>query len=438
MLVQLRDVLTHARVAARADVIAVAGGRVRRLLRDDPLAPVVAEGGDGIVIIFAAARAGALIAAGLGAGRLRAGGRFIAVIMALGGDDLVDLHAAARAGADGAAGLRAGGVRDEVAAAQVMAERGDLLGAGRAAGRAFVKRRALLGAGGRVRLRLDPGVVGGGDIGVVHGIVGAALHRADMVRVALLRAGGGDDRVLELGDVVAVPEAGLVALPRAVVLQLGGPGVAALRVIDHAVVREGAVGIRRAVDALGGVVFEDGALELRDLRDLVDGRADVAGLIGVLVGIVRFENTVEDALDGDLHGVIQAREGAGLDRVDLIAEVGLLEHFTAGKGALVDLRDAVGEVDGLHVIVAEERGLADGELLVTGAEGELLHIIIAHEGIVADARDLRGNVELLVVVDERERARVDRFQVRRQAERRVLLTEDAVPCKGPWADVLYA
>ena len=358
--------------------------------------------------------------------------------MALGGDDLIDLHAAARAGADGAAGLRAGGIREEVAAAQVMAERGDLLGAGCAAGRALVKRRALLGAGGRVRLRLDPGVVGGGDIGVVHGGIGAALHRADVVRIALLRAGGVDDRVGELGDVVAVPETGLVALPRAVVLELGGPGVAALRVIDHAVIREGAVGIRRAVDALGGVIFKDGALELRDLRDHIEGRADITGLIGVLVGVVRTENAVEHALDEDLHGIIQAREGTALDRVDLVAEIGFLEHLAAGKGALVDLRDAVGEVNGLHVVVAEERGLADREGLVTGAEGEVVHIIIAHERVVTDARDVGRNVEVLVVVDERERARADRLQARRQAERRVLLTEDAVPREGPRADIRQA
>ena len=373
---QLRDVLALARVAAGAEVIAVAGGRVRRLLRDDPLAPVVAEGGDGVVIILTAHRAGALVAAGLGTGRLGAGGGLIAVVMALGGDDLIDLHAAARAGADGAAGLRARGVRDEVAAAQVMAEGRDLLGAGRAAGRAFIKRRALRGAGGRVCLRLDPGVVGGGNERVVHGVIGAVLHRADMVRIALLRAGGGDDRVGELGDVVTVPEAGLVALPRAVVLQLGGPGMAALRIVDHAVIREGTVGIRRAVDALGGVVFEDGALELRDLCDHIEGRADVSGLIGVLVSIVRTENAVEHALDEDLHGIIQAREGTVLDRVDPVSEVGFLEHLAAGKGALVDLRDAVGEVDGLHMVVAEERGLADREGLVTGAEGEVVHIII--------------------------------------------------------------
>ena len=438
MLVQLRDVLAHARVAARADVIAVAGGRVRRLLRDDPLAPVVAEGGDGVVIILIAARAGALIAAGLGAGRLDAGGGLIAVVMALGGDDLVDLHAAARAGADGAAGLRAGGVRDEVAAAQVMAERGDLLGAGRAAGRAFIKHRALLGAGGRVRLRLDPGVVGGGDIGVVHGGIGAALHRADVVRVALLRAGGGDDRVGELGDVVAVPETGLVALPRAVVLELGGPGVAALRVIDHAVIREGAVGIRRAVDALGGVVFEDGALELRDLCDLGQARSNIIRVLFVPIRIVRVENPVEDSLDGELQRGVHTGEGAGLNRVDLVAEIDLLEQLAAGKGALVDLRDAVGEIDGLHVVIAGKRGLADREGLVAGAEGEVVHIIIAHERVVTDARDVGRNVEVLVVVDERERARLDDLQARRQAERRVLLTEDAVPREGPRADIRQA
>ena len=319
-----------------------------------------------------------------------------------------------------------------------MAERGDLLGAGRAAGRALVKHRALLGAGGRVGLRLDPGVVGGGDIGVVHRGIGAALHRAGVVRVALLGAGGVDDRVGELGDVVAVPETGLVALPRAVVLELGGPGVAALRVIDHAVIREGTVGVRRAVDALGGVDFEDGALELRDLCDHIEGRADVTGLIGVLVSIVRTENAVEHALDEDLHGIIQAREGTALDRVDPVAEVGFLEHLAAGKGAAVDLRDAVGEVDGLHVVVAEEGRLADREGLVTGAEGEVVHIIIAHERVVTDARDVGRNVEVLVVVDERERARVNDLQARRQAERRVLLTEDAVPREGPRADIRQA
>ena len=63
MVPQLRDVLAHARVAARADVIAVSGGRVRRLLRDDPLAPVVVEGGDDIVIVLAAGRARARAAA---------------------------------------------------------------------------------------------------------------------------------------------------------------------------------------------------------------------------------------------------------------------------------------------------------------------------------------------------------------------------------------
>ena len=438
MLVQLRDVLALARVAAGAEVIAVAGGLGRRLLRDDPLAPVMAEGGDGVVILLAAARAGALIAAGLGAGRLRAGGGLIAVVMALGGDDLIDLHAAARAGADGAAGLRAGGVRDEVAAAQVMAERGDLLGAGRAAGRAFIKRRALLGAGGRVRLRLDPGVVGGGDISIVHGGIGAALHRADVVRVALLRAGGVDDRVGELGDVVAVPETGLVALPRAVVLERGGPGMAALRVIDHAVIREGAVGIRRAVDALGGVVFEDGALELRDLCDLGQARSNIIRVLFVPIRIVRVENPVEDSLDGELQRGVHTGEGAGLNRVDPVAEVSLLEQLAAGKGALVDLRDAVGEIDGLHVVIAGKRGLADREGLVTGAEGEVVHIIIAHERVVTDARDVGRNVEVLVVVDERERARVNDLQARRQAERRVLLTEDAVPREGPRADIRQA
>ena len=357
--------------------------------------------------------------------------------MALGGDDLVDLHAAARARADDAAGLRAGGVREQIAAAQVMAERGDLLGAGRAAGRALVKHRTLLGAGGRVGLR-HPGVVGGGDIGVVHRGIGAALHRAGVVRVALLGAGGGDDRVGELGDVVAVPETGLVALPRAVVLELGGPGVAALRVIDHAVIREGTVGVRRAVDALGGVVFEDGALELRDLCDLGQAGADVARNLFVPIRIVRGDDTLEYQLDGALQRGVHTGEGAGLNRVDLVAEVSLLEQLAAGKGAAVDLRDAVGEIDGLHVVIAGKRGLADRELLVSGTEGELLHIIVAHEGVVTDARDLRGDVELLVVVDERERARVDDLQARRQAERRVLLTKDAVPREGPRADIRQA
>ena len=357
--------------------------------------------------------------------------------MALGGDDLVDLHAAARARADDAAGLRAGG-REQVAAAQVMAERGDLLGAGRAAGRALVKHRALLGAGGRVGLRLDPGVVGGGDIGVVHGGIGAALHRAGVVRVALLGAGGVDDRVGELGDVVAVPETGLVALPRAVVLELGGPGVAALRVIDHAVAREGAVGVRRAGDGLGGVDFEDGALELRDLCDLGQARSNIIRVLFVPIRIVRVENPVEGSLDGELQRGVHTGEGAGLNRVDLVAEVGLLEQLAAGEGAAVDLRDAVGEVDGLHVVIAGKRGHTDGELLVSGTEGELLHIIVAQERVVADARDLRGDVELLVVVDERERALADRLQTRRQAERRVLLTKDAVPREGPRADIRQA
>ena len=319
-----------------------------------------------------------------------------------------------------------------------MAERGDLLGAGRAAGRALVKHRALLGAGGRVGLRLDPGVVGGGDIGVVHRGIGAALHRAGVVRVALLGAGGVDDRVGELGDVVAVPETGLVALPRAVVLELGGPGVAALRVIDHAVIREGTVGVRRAVDALGGVVFEDGALELRDLCDLGQAGADVARNLFVPIRIVRGDDTLEYQLDGALQRGVHTGEGAGLNRVDLVAEVSLLEQLAAGKGAAVDLRDAVGEIDGLHVVIAGKRGLADRELLVSGTEGELLHIIVAHEGVVTDARDLRGDVELLVVVDERERARVDDLQARRQAERRVLLTKDAVPREGPRADIRQA
>ena len=319
-----------------------------------------------------------------------------------------------------------------------MAERGDLLGAGRAAGRAFIKHRALLGAGGRVRLRLDPGVVGGGDIGVVHGGIGAALHRADVVRVALLRAGGVDDRVGELGDVVAVPETGLVALPRAVVLQLGGPGVAALRVIDHAVIREGAVGIRRAVDALGGVIFKDGALELRDLCDLGQAGADVARNLFAPVRIVRGDDTLEQQLDGELQRGVHTGEGAGLNRVDLVAEIDLLEQLAAGKGALVDLRDAVGEVDGLHVVISGKRGLADREGLVAGAEGEVVHIIIAHERVVTDARDVGRNVEVLVVVDERERARLDDLQARRQAERRVLLTEDAVPREGPRADIRQA
>ena len=357
--------------------------------------------------------------------------------MALGGDDLVDLHAAARTRADDAAGLRAGG-RAQVAAAQVMAERGDLLGAGRAAGRALVKHRALLGAGGREGLRLDPGVVGGGDIGVVHRGIGAALHRAGVVRVALLGASGVDDRVGELGDVVAVPETGLVALPRAVVLELGGPGVAALRVIDHAVIREGTVGVRRAGDGLGGVIFKDGALELRDLCDLGQARSNIIRVLFVPIRIVRGENPVEDSLDGELQRGVHTGEGAGLNRVDLVAEVSLLEQLAAGKGAAVDLRDAVGEVDGLHVVIAGKRGLADRELLIAGAEGELLHIIIAQKGVVTDARDLRGDVELLVVVDERERARVDDLQARRQAERRVLLTEDAVPREGPRADIRQA
>ena len=43
-----------------------------------------------------------------------------------------------------------------------------------------------------------------------------------------------------------------------------------------------------------------------------------------------------------------------------------------------------------------------------------------------------------MVVDERERARADRLQARRQAERRVLLTEDAVPREGPRADIRQA
>ena len=358
--------------------------------------------------------------------------------MPLGGDDLVDLHTAARTRADGAAGLRAGGGRPEIAAAQVMAERSDLLGAGRAADRALIKLRALFGAGGRERRRQRPLVAGRFHKRIVHGIIGAALHRADVVRVALLGAGGCDDRVRKRGDVVAVPEAGLIALPRAVVLELGGPGVAALRVIDHAVIREGAVGVRRGVDALGGVVLEDGALELRDLGDHVQGRADITGLIGVLLGIVRAEDAVEHVLDGDLHGIIQTRKGAALDRVDLVAEVGLLEHLAAGEGAAVDLRDAVGEVDGLHVVVAEEGRLADGELLVSGTEGEVVHVVIAHERVVTDARDIGRNIEVLVVVDERERARADRLQARRQAERRILLTEDTVPREGPRADIRQA
>ena len=440
--IQLGDVLVRAQAAAGADVVAVADGCGRRRLRDDPVAPVVAERGGDLVIVLAAVGAGARDPAGLGAGRLRAGVGIV-VVVPRGRDDLVDLHAAARAGADGAPRRRTGGGRGHGAAAQVMAERGDLLGAGRAAGRALVKHRALRGAGGRVGLGLDPGVAGGGRIGIVHGGIGAGLsravlRRADVVRVALLRAGGVDDRVLELGNVVAVPVAGIVALPRAVVLQLGRPGVAALRVVDHAVGREGAVGVRRAVNALGGVILENGALELRDLGDHIEGRADVTGLIGVLVGVVRTENAVEHALDEDLHGIIQAREGAALDRVDLVAEIDLLEHLAAGKGALVDLRDAVGEVDGLHMVVAEERGLADREGLVTGAEGEVVHIIIAHERVVTDARDVGRNVEVLVVVDERERARVDDLQARRQAERRVLLTKDAVPREGPRADILQA
>ena len=258
------------------------------------------------------------------------------------------------------------------------------------------------------------------------------------MRVALLGAGGGDDRVGELGDVIAVPETGLVALPRAVVLELGGPGVAALRVIDHAVAREGAVGVRRAGDGLGGGVFEDGALELRDLCDLGQARSNIIRVLFVPIRIVRGENPVEDSLDGELQRGVHTGEGAGLNRVDLVAEVGFLEQLAAGKGAAVDLRDAVGEVDGLHVVIAGKRGHTDGELLIAGAEGELLHIIIAQEGVVADARDLRGDVELLVVVDERERALADRLQVRRQAERRVLLTEDAVPREGPRADIRQA
>ena len=90
------------------------------------------------------------------------------------------------------------------------------------------------------------------------------------------------------------------------------------------------------------------------------------------------------------------------------------------------------------MVVAEERGLADREGLVAGAEGEVVHIIIAHERVVTDARDVGRNVEVLVVVDERERARADRLQARRQAERRVLLTEDAVPREGPRADIRQA
>ena len=324
-----------------------------------------------------------------------------------------------------------------------MAERGDLLGAGRAAGRALVKHRALRGAGGRVGLGLDPGVAGGGRIGIVHGGIGAGLsravlRRADVVRVALLRAGGVDDRVLELGNVVAVPVAGIVALPRAVVLQLGRPGVAALRVVDHAVGREGAVGVRRAVNALGGVILENGALELRDLGDLVERRADVAGVLLVALGIVGVDGAVENGLDGDAQRIVHAREGAGTDRVDPVAEIGRLEHLAAGKGALVDRGHAVGEIDGLHMVIARERGLADREPVGAGAEGELLHIIIAQEGIVADGRDLGGDIEFLVVVDKRERAHADRAQARRQAERRVLLAEDAIPREGPRADILQA
>ena len=90
------------------------------------------------------------------------------------------------------------------------------------------------------------------------------------------------------------------------------------------------------------------------------------------------------------------------------------------------------------MVVAEERGLADREGLVAGAEGEVVHIIIAHERVVTDARDVGRNVEVLVVVDERKRARADRLQARRQAERRVLLTEDAVPREGPRADIRQA
>ena len=90
------------------------------------------------------------------------------------------------------------------------------------------------------------------------------------------------------------------------------------------------------------------------------------------------------------------------------------------------------------MVIAGKRGLADREGLVTGAEGEVVHIIIAHERVVTDARDVGRNFEVLVVVDERERARADRLQARRQAERRVLLTEDAVPREGPRADIRQA
>ena len=161
-------------------------------------------------------------------------------------------------------------------------------------------------------------------------------------------------------------------------------------------------------------------------------------MLFVPIRIVRVENPVEGSLDGELQRGVHTGEGAALDCVDLVAEVSLLEQLAAGKGAAVDLRDAVGEVDGLHVVIAGKRGHTDGELLVSGAEGELLHIIIAHEGVVADARDLRGDVELLVVVDERERALADRLQARWQAERRVLLTEDAIPREGPRADIRQA
>ena len=90
------------------------------------------------------------------------------------------------------------------------------------------------------------------------------------------------------------------------------------------------------------------------------------------------------------------------------------------------------------MVIAGKRGLADGEGLVTGAEGEVVHIIIAHERVVTDARDVGRNVKVLVVVDERERPRVDDLQARRQAERRVLLTKDAVPREGPRADIRQA
>lgn len=137
-------------------------------------------------------------------------------------------------------------------------------------------------------------------------------------------------------------------------------------------------------------------------------------MLFVPIRIVRVENPVEDSLDGELQRGVHTGEGAGLNRVDLVAEVSLLEQLAAGKGALIDLRDAVGEIDGLHVVIAGKRGHADGELLVTGAEGEVVHVVIAHERVVTDARDIGRNVEVLVVVDERERTRADRLQARRR------------------------